>query len=168
MASARSAHSDLESADRQASFASPYRYQIQFDHAMDEACSRYFRTQGTWLERRGPHFALFVYLAFVVPAVSIWFLGAPWLGPVVFVTVLFAPVLLFAQSIRLRRLRRRIICDRLCLSCFYPLHGAPLDAGGAGRCPECGSPFTVQQYERPPKRIHRYSINDEKKSRAES
>ncbi len=50
---------------------------------------------------------------------------------------------------RMKRLKPRIVDERLCMNCGFCLLGTPTDDDGFGRCPECGEGFVPGQYERP-------------------
>jgi ribosomal protein L37AE/L43A len=52
-------------------------------------------------------------------------------------------------TIRVKRIRKAVVKDRLCMNCGYSLLGTDTDERGLGRCPECGTVFSVGQYEAP-------------------
>ena len=49
---------------------------------------------------------------------------------------------------RIEYVKERILRDRLCLRCGYPLRMTPTDKL-AGVCPECGRPYHIKEYYRP-------------------
>jgi len=54
----------------------------------------------------------------------------------------------------LRRLKDRIIDDRLCLRCGEPLKIIEIDEDGAGLCPGCNAVFNISEYQSPSQKIN--------------
>ncbi|MBT8485215.1 MAG: hypothetical protein KJO43_06515 [Phycisphaerae bacterium] len=70
----------------------------------------------------------------------------PW------ITFWFGGMLIWGgvYSYRVKKIEPEIVPKRLCFDCGYSLLGTPVDANDVGRCPECGVPFALGQYVRPP------------------
>ncbi len=77
--------------------------------------------------------------AYVVGSVFIWVLP-------VFVVAMIA--IIAYEWTRIESVKERILRDRLCLRCGYPLRMTPTEEL-AGICPECGRPYHVKEYHRP-------------------
>lgn len=146
-------HSDESGATQPAAGALPghwYAYELQFEDAMREAAIRIDRGQrlmggGFWTLAICLTIAGTYFLAMFMPNTQIL------LVPVYIGTVGMAT----AIGTRTNRLIRRIVAERLCLRCGYPLLHAPVDEKEFGACPECGRRFNLAEYRRPPRRIHR-------------
>ena len=64
--------------------------------------------------------------------------------PVAFVTML---VWSGIYTSRMKKLRPRIVEERLCMNCGYSLLHTETDDDGLGRCSECGTVFARGQYD---------------------
>ena len=117
-----------------------------YDEVTRSVAHRLIRQHGPTLDRISPMIAVALFTLVVVLIFYLSTIGR-WLFP--FFNIL--SVVPFAwYATRERRLVRTILLRRMCFQCGYWLHETPTAEHGNGRYSECGRPFNVGLYRRPP------------------
>lgn len=130
-----------------------YRTEQHFESCMRTASQRLLRVEGTALQR----WSFWVMLVVVISSFTVLpFVFKPG-GSILGLSITLLWTGWFAT--RTTRMSNRIVAERLCLRCGYPLLHAPVDESGFSRCPECGRRFHEGEYRRPPRRYNRTLAN---------
>lgn len=133
-----------------------------FDKAMEEAGERILKRRGLGMEGEIMGAAwLALAIAFGFNIILDMSLFASFPGGNAWFWVWLAAMLIWSgvYAARVKRIVPSLVPDRRCLECGYSLLGTPTDDDGLGRCPECASPFALEEYARPPEPEERENLD---------
>lgn len=131
----------------------PYNSQLQFEETIETAAERIARWRGLRLQwyiltvGGVILIVLTIIYAFtsVISSKPLPFVNAMQLGWAWFIALIWC--VLYFHTIR--RLKNRIIEDRLCLRCGETLKEIVIDEIGSGLCPGCNTVFNINEYQTP-------------------
>lgn len=137
-----------------------YLDRTAFDATLYEVAARLLREHGNPLHRllgRVHQYATYLlYLLYLGGGLLFLFRGMVvtwgWLRPAFLGVVV---VIVVWCATRSKRYANRVVLERMCFQCGYPLLHAPTDANGDGVCSKCGRLFHIAYYRRPPRKYKR-------------